>query len=158
MSDREKISFSERDRMRREKRRGGGERRPRGERAQQRARAAVGMYKRKVEEHLFGRGKDAARLRLEERLRDAHGSPTFRAAYKEYTRAYGFPPDLGLLVLLLDLEDEREVLRVLEAIEGVVEKAPTEQRSLLRSRLRNLEMSANSDALADVASHLVSRL
>ena len=135
MSDREKISFSELDRIRREKRRDGSQGRPRGERAQQRSRAAIGMYKRKVEERLFGRGADAARLRLEERLRESHGSPTFHAAYKEYTRTHGLPVNLGLLVLLIDLDDEREVLRVLEAIEGVLKEAPAELRNLLPASL-----------------------
>jgi hypothetical protein len=157
VSEREKISFSELDRMRREKRRQ-GERRPRGEQAERRSRAAASSYKRKVEERLFGRGADAARLRLDERLREAHGSPTFRSTYKEYVRAYGFPEDVGLLVLLLDLDDEREVLRVLDAIQEVLEEAPPEQRSLLRSRLRNLEMSARSDALADAAADFAARL
>jgi hypothetical protein len=158
VSEREKIPFSELDKMRREKRRGDGGRRPRGEKAEARARSAVSSYKRKVEERLFGRGADAARLRLEERLREAHGSPAFRSAYKEYVRTYGFPRDVNLLVLLLDLDDEREVLRVLDAIDEGVNEAPLEQRNLLRSRLRNLEMSASSDALADAAAELVTRL
>jgi hypothetical protein len=158
VSDREKVSFSELDKMRREKRRGNRERRPRGEKAEQRSRAAVAAYKRKVEERLFGRGVDAARMRLEDRLREAHGSPAFRSAYKEYVRTYGVPRDVGLLVLLIDLDDEREVLRVLDAIGEGVDDASLAQRNLLRSRLRNLEMSASSDALADAAADLVSRI
>jgi hypothetical protein len=158
VSEREKTSFSELDKMRREKRRGDGDRRPRGEKAQARSRAAVSSYKRKVEERLFGKGVDAARHRLEERLRESHGSPAFRAACKEYVRTYGFPRDVNLLVLFLDLDDEREVLRVLDAIDGSVNDAPLEQRNLLRSRLRNLAMSASSDALADAAADLVTRL
>jgi hypothetical protein len=67
------------------------------------------MYKQKVEERLFGKGADAGRLRLEERLRQAHGSPSFRSTYKEYVRNHGQPQDLALLVLLLDLDDEREL-------------------------------------------------
>jgi hypothetical protein len=116
------------------------------------------MYKQKVEERLFGKGADAGRLRLEERLRQAHGSPSFRSTYKEYVRNHGQPQDLALLVLLLDLDDEREILRVLEAIESTLEAAPPEQRSLLRSRLKNLEMSASSDSLGDAAGDLASRL
>lgn len=158
MSDRDKISFSELDKLRREKRSRGDDRRPRGEGAQRRSRSAAARYKRKVEERLFGRGVDAGRLRLEERLREAHGTPSFRSAYKEYVRNHGFPRDLALLVLLLDLEDEREVLRVIEAIQSVLDKAPIEQKNLLRSRLRNLAMSANSDRLGDAADELVERL
>jgi hypothetical protein len=157
VSDREKISFSELDRIRREKRRN-GDRRPRGERATRQARAAVSSYKSRVEERLFGKGADAARFRLGERLRDAHGSPSFLSTYKEYVRSHGVPEDVNLLVLLLDLDDDREVLRVLGAIGEVMEAAAPEQRNLLRSRLRNLEMSAASDAVADAATDLAARL
>lgn len=158
MSDRDKISFSELDRLRRERRSGGGDRRPRSEEAERRSRAGVAIYKRKAAEQLFGRGADAARLRLEERLRESHGSPAFLSTYREYQRAYGFPRDPGLLVVLLDLDDEREVLKVLGAIEAVVKEAAPEHRTLLRSRLRNLEMSASSDAVADAAARLGSQL
>ncbi len=158
VSDREKISFSELDKQRRERRTQANERRPRGERAERRSRAAVSMYKKKVEERLFGRGADAGRLRLEDRLREAHGSPSFLSAYKEYVRNHGFPADLAVLVLLLDLDDEREVLRVLKAVESAIDAAPPEQKSLLRSRLRNLEMSASLDSLGDAAADLASRL
>ncbi len=88
----------------------------------------------------------------------ANGSPSFRSTYKEYVRNHGFPTDPAVLVLLLDLDDEREVLRVLEAIESIIDSAPLEQKNLLRSRLRNLEMSASSDSLGDAAADLASRL
>lgn len=157
MGDREKISFSELDRIRREKR-SGGDGRPRSEQGQRRSRAAANRYKRKVEERLFGKGENAARLRHEDRLRESHGSPAFRSTCKDYFRTQGFPKDPGLLVLMLDLEEERDVLGVLGAIREVMEEAAPEQRSLLRSRLRNLEMSASSDAVADAAADLAARL
>jgi hypothetical protein len=157
VGDRGKISFSELDRIRRGKRRGGDGTR-RGEQAQRKSRSAVNRYKRKVEERLFGKGENAARLRHEERLRESHGSPQFRSTCKDYFRTQGFPRDPGLLVLMLDLEEERDVLGVMEAIEGVIEEAAPEQKSLLRSRLRNLEMSASSDAVADAAADLAARL
>ncbi len=158
VSDREKVSFSELDRIRREKRSGEGQQRSRNDRSQRRSRSAVSAYKRKIEDRLFGRGPDAAKLRLIDRLRESHGSESFRATYKEYLRNYGLPEDVPLLLLLLDLEDEREVLKVLNALGAAADSAQPEQRSLLRSRLRNLELSTSSDRLADRAAELVSQL
>ena len=158
MSERGKISFSELDRRRREKKSNGGERRPRSEQAQGRARAAAARYRQRIDEKLFGKKEDAPRLRLEQRLRDAQGSPDFGRTFREYVKGFGMPEDIGLLLTLLDLETERDVLRVLAALGSAVEAAPPEQRSLLRSRLRNLEMSTSSDALADAATDLLARL
>jgi hypothetical protein len=158
MSDGDKISFSELDKRRREKKSGNGQRGPRGERAQRRSRAATAAYKRRVEEHLFGRSGDAPRMRLEQRLRESHDTPNFLRIYREYVKGYGMPERFPVLLLLLDLEDEREVLRVVEALGIAASDAAPEQKNLLRSRLRNLEMSASSDALADAAKDLLARL
>lgn len=162
MSEGDKPSFSEMDRRRRDKRRNGGnggngERRPRGEKSQRRARAASAAYRRKVEERLFGKKADRTRLRLEERLRAAHGTPSFHRTYREYVKAVGMPADVGLLGMLLDLGEEREVLKVVEGIEGVLDTISPEQRSLVRSRLRNLEMSTESDLVADAAADLLTQ-
>lgn len=158
MSDEDKPSFSEIDRRRREKKRSGGERRPRGGKAQRRSRSASASYRRRVEERLFGKKGDRARLRLERRLRDAHGTPNFQRTYREYVREAGVPDDAGLLGLLLDLSDERDLLQVAGAIEHKVSSLGPDQRSLLRSRLRNLEMSTESDAVADAAAGLLEQL
>ena len=159
MSDEDKPSFSELDRRRSERRRdGGGERRPRGAKAQRRSRAASASYRRRVEERLFGKKGDRVRLRLEQRLREAHGTPNLQRTYREYVREAGVPEDVGLLGLLLDLGDERDLLQVAEAIEGRIGSLQPDQRSLLRSRLRNLEMSTDSDAVADAAADLLSQL
>jgi hypothetical protein len=158
VSDREKLTFSERDKLQREKRSEGNSRRPQNARAQQRARWASGAYKRKVEERLFGKREDAPRRRLEQRLREAHNTPNFLRIYREYSKTFGMPEAIDLLMLLLDLGEDRELLRVLEQLGATVEGAPQEQRNLLRSRLRNLEMSASSDAVADAAADLLGQL
>ncbi len=158
--DDQKPSFSELDRKRRERKRngGGGERRPRNAKAQRRSRAASATYRRRVEERLFGKKGDRARLRLEQRLRDAHGTPNFQRSFREYVREAGVPEDVSLLGMLLDLGDERDLLQVTEAIENRIDAILPDQRSLLRSRLRNLEMSTSSDAVADAATDLLSQL
>ena len=77
--------------------------------------------------------------------------------YREYLKSFGMPRSIDLLLLLLDLDEDRETVRVVEELGEVAENAPPEQRSLLRSRLRNLEMSASSDAVADAANDLLGR-
>ncbi|MFQ5697201.1 MAG: hypothetical protein ACE5IL_02825 [Myxococcota bacterium] len=128
--------------------------RSRGKRGR-RSRYGSGAYKRRVEERLLGRGEHAARLRLEERLRAAHRTSNFQRLYREYLRAFGMPEGIDLLMLLLDLDNDREKLKVLERLAATLEGAAQEQRSLLRSRLRNLEMTTDSDAVADAASELL---
>ena len=114
--------------------------------------------KRRIDERLFGKKGDAARYRLEERLRAAHGSENFLRTYKEYVKGYGMPVDIPLLLLLLDLKDEEEVLKVLAVIDETAQEAAQEQRNLVRSRLKNLEISTQSDSLADAAVDLLERL
>ncbi len=158
MSDGDKPSFSELDKRRQQKRRNGSQRRSRSGRNDGRSRATAAAYKRKVEERLFGKRGDQGRLRLEERIRNAHGGPNFLQTYREYTRSFGMPGAMGLLMLLLDLEDDREVVRVMEALRNAASEASVDERSLLRSRLRNLEMSVSSDVVADAATDLLSQL
>lgn len=159
MGDRDKISFSELDRKRREKKQsgggGGGGRRRGGSRNSRRSSNA---YKKKIEERLFGKKGDAGRMRMLERLRQSQGTPNFTRIYREYVKGHGLPGDVPTLMLLLYVEEEREALQVIGALESAAESAPTEQKSVLKSRLRNLEMSTPSDALADAAAELVNRL
>jgi len=158
VGDRDKISFSELDKKRGEKKQnggGGGGRRRGGGRNSRRASNA---YKKKIEERLFGKKGDAGRMRMVERLRQSQGTPNFTRIYREYVKGHGLPDDIPTLMLLLYIEEEREALQVIGALENAVESAPNEQRSLLKSRLRNLEMSTSSDALADAAAELVNRL
>jgi hypothetical protein len=161
VSNREKLSFSERDKRRRNSRQrghGGDGSGARSEGAQRRARHAQAMYRRKVEERLFGKKGDRGRLRLADRLREAHGTPGFHRTFREYLNSYGLPDDVALLMLLLDLDDERDVVTVLQGIEGMLDSLPVEQRSLLRKRLQNLEMSTEFDRVADATVALLERL
>ncbi len=136
-------------------RRRGGRRRGRGGRN---SRWGSEASKRRIDERLFGKKGDAARFRLAERLRAAHGSENFLRTYKEYVKGYGMPADIALLLLLLDLKDEAEVLKVLAALYDSAQAAAQDQRSLVRSRLKNLEISTQSDSLADAATDLLGRL
>jgi hypothetical protein len=157
VSDREKTPTGELERRQQQRRHGGNGGGHHDARAQ-RARHQAARYRRKVEERLFGKKADRGRLRLEERLREADGPENLLRSFREYVKAYGMPADVGLLVRLLDLEPERDVLQVTDEIERVAPSLSTEQKSLLRSRLRNLEMATSFDAVADAAAGLIERL
>ena len=116
------------------------------------------MFRRKVEEKLFGKKGDRARLRLTDRLRESHGTPNFERTYREYLKSYGLPDDLALLLMLLDLHHEEDVVRVLEGIEAGLPEISVDEKSLLRIRLRNLEMSTEHDGVADATAELLTRL
>ena len=156
MSDREKISFSERDK--RQRGRKGGSDGSRGDKSQRRSRNTTAMYRRKMDERLFGKKADRGRIRLADRLREAHGGPNFHRTFREYLKAHGLPEDIALLMLLLDLDDESDVVRILEGIGETLGSMSPEDKSLLRSRLRNLEMSTAFDAVADAAERLLARI
>ncbi len=158
MSERDKASFGDAERRARETRGEGGAGRPGGGRRSRRPRASSAAYKKRVEERLFGKRGDNGRGRMQERLRASHGTDNFLRTFREYTRTFGMPEDLGLLTLLLDLPDEADIARVVGALGRAAEAAPPEQRALLKRRLQNLEMSASADALADAASQLAARL
>jgi hypothetical protein len=161
VSDREKTSASDLDRRQRGAKAGGngnGQNGPGLNAKQQRARHTAARYRRKVEERLFGKKADRGRLRLEERLREAEGAENLLRSFREYVKSYGMPADVGLLVRLLDLEPARDILQVTDEIDRVAESLSAEQKSLLRSRLRNLEMATSHDSVADAAASLLERL
>jgi len=156
------MSNSEGAKRRRSRRRGGGgngKGQPKDGAAARTARRTA-MYRRKIDEQLFGKKSERPRLRMEQRLRDAHRTPNLQRTFREYVKAHGVPGDASLLLMLLDLEEERDLLQVAEGIDGALasEGVTPEQKSVLRSRLRNLEMSTGSDAVADAAAGLLERL
>ena len=132
---------------------GGGGRRRGGQRSSRRAAA----FKKKIDERLFGK-RDAGRGRMIERLRQAQGTDSFSRLYREFVKGHGLPEDVPTLMILLDVDEEREALKVVGALEDAVNDAPSEQKTLLKSRLKNLEMSSASDAVADAAAELLERL
>ncbi|MCE2391378.1 MAG: hypothetical protein J4G09_07830 [Proteobacteria bacterium] len=150
MSDRDNLSSGQRSGRRRNRRRSGN--------GQRRSRSSSAKYRRKVEEKLFGKKGDRARLRMVERLREAHGTPGLQRVFREYVRGYGLPADFDLLTLLLDLGDEQDIVTVLGGIEELRESISPEEKSLLRKRLRNLEMATEFDEVADATVDLLERL
>ena len=151
--DREKKSFSERDRERRE-RRGSAERRPSGPAQQARVASAKKQYLQQIDS-LFAKGKGGAEgERLARVVRDARGTPEAAAACRAYLAAVGAPSDAALLACFLDSAEPDVVLPVLEALSARHAAGELRAASGLRTQLRLLAQHPD-DEVASAAEELL---
>lgn len=151
-NDGEKLSFSERDRRRRE---GGSSEapRPRDPVGRQRAEAATKQYLKEID-GVFSGGKKAEVGDLVTAMRDAHGTPGLADACRAYHAAAGLPEDVSLISLFLDAGEPELVLVGLEALRTGNERGSVKATSGLRSQLRMLAEGAD-DAVAEGAEELL---
>ena len=155
-TEREKLSFSELDRRRREGRQGQASR-PRSEGARQRETAATRQYLKQID-GLFGEAPaDAERERLARAMREAHGTPGLAAACRAYRDALGVPQDLRDLALFLDCRETELVVAALEALLARQGAGALEATPGLRSQLRTLAQEPD-DAVAGAAEELLEAL
>ena len=153
--DREKRSFSELDRLRRE-RRSSGEQRPRGKAAQERSEAATKQYVKEID-GLFSKGNKAELERITTAMRDAHGTPGLADACRVYHRTVGLPDEASLISLFLDTGEPELILVGLEALRTSHGKGTLKVTSGLRSQLRILSESAD-DEVAEAAEEFLDAL
>lgn len=154
--DRPKLTYSERDRLRREGR-SQGEARPKGRHAEAKARRASEQYVKEIDS-LFtdapgGQEGDA----LAEAMRAAHGSAELPQACRLYRAAVGFPEDAELATLFLDSSDEELVVGQLETLLAAVEAGRLSPTGSLRSQISILAEDFN-DAVASVAEDILAAL
>jgi hypothetical protein len=151
--DRDKKSFSELDRQRRERR---GSEAPARTGPAQRARveSAKKSYLKQIDT-LFAKGKGGAEgERLAAAVREARGTPALAGACRAYRDAVGAPTGAALIACFLDAGEPELVLAGLEALRaeraaGRVELAPG-----LRTQLRMLAQDSD-DAVASAAEELL---
>lgn len=154
--DRDKKSFSERDRERRE-RRGGGERRPAGAKQQARLAAATQQYLKQIDS-LFAKGTGGAEgERLAQAVRDARGTPGLAAACRAYREAVGAPSDPSLVSCFLDAGEPELVLVGLAAARAAKAAGTLQATAGLRTQLRMLAQESD-DAVASEAEELLDAL
>jgi hypothetical protein len=153
--DREKRSFSELDRQRRE-RRPSDEHRPRGKAAQERTEAATKQYIKDIG-GLFSQRKKAEFEQITTAMRDAHGTPGLADACRIYHQAAGLPGEASLISLFLDTGDPEMTLVGLEALRSGHENGTVKVTSGLRSQLRILSEDAD-DEVAEAAEELLNAL
>jgi hypothetical protein len=155
-TEREKLSFSELDRRRREGRQGNAPR-PRSEKGRQREAAATRQYLRQID-GLFGKAPGSTdRERLARAMREAHGTPGLAAACRAYREAVGVPEELREVALFLDCRDAELVVAALEALRVRQAAGALEATPGLRSQLRTLAQDPE-DAVAEAAEELLAAL
>ncbi len=151
--EREKKSFSELDRLRRE-RRSGAEPEPRSPAQRERSEAATKQYLKSMD-RLFAGGAGGAEVeRLARAMRDAHGTPGLAEACRAYREALGVPPDTTLLSLFLDCGDRELVHGALERLRACSAAGELEISRGLRSQLRVLAQGSDDEA-AEAAEELL---
>lgn len=151
--DRDKKSFSELDRRRREGR-GGGAPRPASPAQKARLESAKKQYLKQVDS-LFARGTGGAEgERLAAAVRDARGTPGLAAACRAYRDAVGAPGDAALVSCFLDAGEPELVVAGLEALRAGHAAGRIELLPGLRTQLRLLAQSSD-DAVASAAEELL---
>jgi hypothetical protein len=153
--EREKKSFSELDRMRRE-RRSGGEQRPRGAADQARATQATKQYVKQID-GIFSAGKREEQEKLAQAMRDARGTPGLADACRAYRDAVGLPVDARHISCFLDAADRELVVDGLEALRQAHEAGDFEVTAGLRTQLRMLAEDPD-DEVAERAEELIGLL
>jgi len=153
--EREKKSFSELDRMRREGR-SGGEQPPRSPAAQDRATQASKQYVKQID-GVFSSGKGEQQEKLAQAMRDARGTPGLADACRAYRDAVGLPADARHISCFLDAGDRELVVNGLEALRQVHEAGDFEMTAGLRSQLRMLAEDPD-DEVAERAEDLIELL
>jgi len=153
--EREKKSFSELDRVRRE-RRSAGESRPRSAAAQARTAQATKEYVKQIE-GLFSSGKGEQREKLAQAMRDARGTPGLADACRAYRDAVGLPADARHISCFLDAGERELVVHGLEALRQAHEGGALEVTAGLRTQLRMLAEDPD-DEVAERAEELIELL
>ena len=154
--DREKLSFSELDRLRREKR-DDREPRPRGAGAQARSAEATQAYLKQVDKLFTDAKGGAAGSALAKAVEDAHGTPDLAEACRAYRAELGMPEDAALLSLFLDADDPEVVTAALRALAAGHDAGTLQVSRGVKSQLRVLEQSTDDD-VAYEAEELLARL
>jgi hypothetical protein len=154
-NDGDKLSFSERDRRRREGR-SSDEPRPGGKQSQERADAAAKQYIKAID-GIFSGGSKAEVEKLVQAMRNAHGSPGLADACRAYRDAAGLPAEASLISLFLDTGEPELILAGFDALRAGHESGIVKPTGGLRSQLRILAEDADDD-VAEGAEALLEEL
>jgi hypothetical protein len=153
--EREKKSFSELDRMRRE-RRSDTERRPSSAAAQARTAQAAKQYVKQID-GLFSGGQGEQLEKLAQAMRDARGTPGLADACRAYRDAVGLPTNARHISCFLDADDRELIVDGLEALRRAHEAGELEVTAGLRTQLRMLAEDPD-DEVAERAEELIELL
>ena len=151
--DREKKSFSELDKLRRE--RGSGDDRPRGAAAEKHSRAATGQYLKEIDGMFGGRKEEVEKSGRA--MLDARGTPGLAAACRAFLEQAGPPVELRHVSCFLDAGEAELVLVGLQALEALHAEGALDATPGLRTQLRML-VEDPDDEVAGSAEDLLEAL
>lgn len=141
--DREKLSFSERDRLRRE--REAGHDRPRGPGGRKREAEAREAALRMAESIFSDEGAGSRGDELAKAVRAAHGSAELPAACHAFVAEVGMPRSVDLLQIFLDTSDPSLIVPALEELLARRQSGELELSAGLKSQLRTLSSDPDDD-------------
>ncbi len=154
--DGDKLSFSERDRRRRDGASSPREHRPKGV-SKAKEEAATKQYIKQLD-GLFSKTKGGAEIeKLGAAIRAAHGTSGLSDACRQYREVAGYPDDAALLGMFLDSGNAELVVGGLEALQTACAAEGFKASGGLRSQIRMLAEDPN-DEVAELAEALAARL
>ena len=155
--DRPKLTYAERDKLRREGGHGPGGARPKGRYAEARAERAQQEYVKELDKLFTSEKGGAEGESYATAVREAHGSSDLATACRAYLDNVGTPEDPALASCFLDSGESDLVVAALDALLAVQAAGGLEVSSGLRSQLRMLAQGFDNDA-ADRAEELLEGL
>ena len=87
-----------------------------------------------------------------------YGTSKFNNVVKYYIKKYGFPNDWGILILMIDHEDQKIVIGTLKALKEIIGKSNVAEREGFKSKVKILAMTAESDELQELAEEIIEEL
>jgi len=109
-------------------------------------------------DRLFKSKEDQEREKALTALQKAHGTRTFKKTVKEYIEKYGIPEEPQILLLLLDVEDKKLLLRILDALKERFSSFENGAKQQLISRLKALALSVTDEVVGYKVEKLLKEL
>lgn len=142
--ERERLSWSEIDKLRDKARSQRGER-PRGKQAQQRAARQTREALKDADSLFTSERGGAAGAALASAVRDAHGTPDLEQACRDYVAALGVPTSADLLSIFLDTRKRDLIVAALEMLYARKCAGELKMSGGLKSQLRVLAQEPDDD-------------
>lgn len=155
--DREKLSWSEIDKMRDRSRHTSGDRKSLRERSLQ-SDWAKKQHLRAAEKFFRGKKGTAAYQAAHNALHEKYGTPEFQQALQNFLNDFGLPDEWGTLLLVLDGQDPKWVKEALTKMKGMyAQRSLMEQRGY-KGKLKVLAMSTKDKSLRQECSKILEEL
>jgi len=87
-----------------------------------------------------------------------YGTSKFDNVVKHYIKRYGFPTDWGTLILMIDHEDRKIVIKTLNVLKEIMGESSMAEQQGFRSKVKILAMTAEDDELRELAEEIIEEL